>query len=440
MPRPVVPTSALVPLPVLLAAALAFALLFAAEAVAIDLTRLRVRSDSYANLEALLRAYVAERRRMLRALRLAVTAVTVIAVVAATGQTGADVRPAAIAGTLVFIAVAAIRVAARLVARTRPEIAARALDAPTRLVQIAIAPFVALTAPVAAALRALGHRGSGEDPDPAEELIRLLEATDGEDEALTEERRMIRGVLELSGQTVRELMTPRTEITAISTQASLRDAVRVILDSGFSRIPLYEETMDRIVGVIYAKDLLAYVQSAAAAPPLATIARRPYLVPETRGANDLLADLRRDRVHMAIAIDEYGGTAGVITVEDLVEEIVGAITDEYDVVEVDVQRLSDAEAVVDAGLSIDDLNELFGTEIMPEEFDTVGGLIVTELGRLALPGDAVVAPARGDDDDRPRLRLEVITVAGRRVGKVHVERLEPGDEARETTEGAPSAP
>ena len=434
------PTSAFVSLPILLAAALAFALLFAAEAVAIDLTRLRVRGDSFANLEGLLRAYVTERRRLLRALRLAVTAVTVIAVVVATGGAGADVRPAAIAGAIVFIAIAVIRVAARLVARTRPEIAARVLNPPSRLVEVAIAPFVLLTAPVASALRVLGHPGSGEDADPAEELIRLLEATDGEDAALTEERRMIRGVLELSGQTVRELMTPRAEITAISTSASLRDAVRVVLDSGYSRIPLYEQTLDRVVGVIYAKDLLAYVQPGSTPPQLALIARRPYLVPETRGANDLLADLRRDRVHMAIALDEYGGTAGVITVEDLVEEIVGAITDEYDVVESDVQRLSDTEAVVDAGLSIDDLNELFGTEIVPDEFDTVGGLIVTELGRLALPGDAVVAPSPNDDDDRARLRLRVMTVSGRRVGKVHVEHLEAGEGAGETPDGTPGAP
>ena len=432
-------TDLLLPLPVLLAAAAAFALLSAAEAVAIDLTRLRIRTDSYANLEALLRAYVSERRRLLRALRLAITAVTVIAVIAATTEAGVDVRPAAISGAIVFVVVAAIRVGVRLVARTQPEVAARTLDAPMRLVETLIAPFIALTAPVANVLRALGHTGSGEDPDPAEELIRLLEATDGEDEVLTEERRMLRGVLELSGQTVRELMTPRAEVTAVSAETSLTEVIHVIIDSGFSRIPLYDGTLDNVVGVVYAKDLLAYTRRAESAPPLRSIARRPYLVPETRRANDLLADLRRDRVHMAIALDEYGGTAGVITVEDLVEEIVGAITDEYDVVDIDVQRISDRVAVVNAGLTIDDLNDLFGSEIVPDDFDTVGGLVVTTLGRLALPGDEVVAPPfdeEHEDGDRPHLRLRVLTLAGRRVGRVHVEVVDAPTDGGETANAA----
>ena len=236
----------------------------------------------------------------------------------------------------------------------------------------------------------------------------------------------MRGVLEMSGQTVRELMTPRTDLTAVSTEASIGDAVRVIAESGFSRIPLYEESLDRISGVIYAKDLLAYLRTGDISPSLTDIARPPYFVPETKRANELLADLRRDQVHMVIAVDEYGGTAGVVTVEDLVEEIVGEIADEYDTEEVDVQSISKDEAIVDARLTIDELNELFAVDIGSEDFDTVGGLIFTLLGRLAAPGDEV--RAGGDDDEESgtgALELRVLSILGRRIKKVRVRRAEP---------------
>src|SRR5690606_22064286 len=156
---------------------------------------------------------------------------------------------------------------------------------------------------------------------------------------------------------------------------------------------------DRIIGVVYAKDLLAFFQSGDVRPELTQIPRPPYFVPETKRANELLADMRRDQVHMAIAVDEYGGTAGVVTVEDLLEEIVGEITDEYDVDEVDVQRISDDEAIVDARMTIDELNDLFDSEIHSDDFDTVGGLIFTLLGRLAVPGDEVRTSDNEDHDD-----------------------------------------
>jgi len=141
---------------------------------------------------------------------------------------------------------------------------------------------------------------------------------------------MMRAALELSNHTARELMTPRTDVTALPVAATFGEAMKVVASSGYSRIPLYEETLDTVVGVVYAKDLLGYVSSGNIAPRLVEVARPPYLVPETRRADELLTDLRRAQVHLAIVVDEYGGTAGVITVEDLIEEIVGEITDEYD--------------------------------------------------------------------------------------------------------------
>lgn len=417
-------------------AAILLALLAGAEAAAIEIARRRVRGGAFAGLAGLLRAYVAERQRLLRSLRTGITAATVIAMgAAATLVAGASGARALLAVLAVFAAVAGLRMAARRVAQSHPETAARRLDRPLRPLQVVLAPVAALLGLlVGAPLRALGQRATGEEMDPAEELIGLLEATDEQDAALLEERRMMRGVLELSGQTVRELMTPRTDVTAVSLEASFGDVMKLVADSGFSRIPLYEGSLDRVVGVVYAKDLLAYVRNGNVTPGLLEIARPPYVVPETKRAGELLADMRRDKVHMAIAVDEYGGTAGVITVEDLVEEIVGEITDEYDTVDVDVQPVSPTEAIVDGSLTIDELNELFGTEIVPEDFDTVGGLVVTALGRLALPGDEVVVPRLEEDEEGrvPQLQLRVLTILGRRIKKVRVQPHSPTPERSPT--------
>ena len=406
-------TSLFLPISILIAAALAFAILSAAEAVATDLVRLRVRSDPHANLEGLLRAYVSERRRVLRALRLAITAVTVIAAVAAVAETGAGMALAATAGALVFVGIAALRVSARLVARTRPGRAARVLDAPLRLVQIAIVPLLAITAPVAAALRALGHTGSGEDPDPAEELIQLLEATDGTDEALTEERRMIRGVLQLSGQTVRELMTPRSDITAISSDMTFREVVRVILDSGYSRVPVYEETLDRIVGVIYAKDLLPSLGADPAPADWHPLIRSVGFVPEAKRLDRQLRDFQRSASHLVVVVDEFGGTSGIVTLEDVLEQIVGEIRDEYDTDEVaPVQPLPEGGWVVQGGVPLADLEAQLGHAFAREDVSTVGGLVLTLFGRVPRPGETLLLDGfRLTVDQVVRRRIRRVTLA-----------------------------
>jgi len=281
-----------------------------------------------------------------------------------------------------------------------------------------------LGAPARGLLRAFGRSGELREDDPARELLAVLEAPSDPavQESLSEERRMMRGILEMSEQTVREVMSPRIDIVAVSTDASIGDVMKIIIDSGFSRIPLYEETVDRIVGVLYAKDLLAYLQTGAARPSLQDIARPPYFVPETKRADQLLADLRRDQTHMAIVVDEYGGTAGLVTVEDVLEEIVGEIVDEYDTEAVEIERVSEHEAIVDARLPIDDLNELFSTAIQNEDFDTVGGLVFSLLGRLATPGDRVESPESG-------LTLQVLSVAGRRIRRVRITQSAAMDEA-----------
>ncbi|MEX1021964.1 MAG: hemolysin family protein [Dehalococcoidia bacterium] len=422
----VLDTISLTSLIIAIGAGVLFAVTVSAEASNVVLARRRLRGVSAPGLAPLLRTYVRERQRLLRHLRAAVSLTTVTLTSALVIVfDGVEWTRVVLAAVVALLIISVVRAASRIVVLTHPDAAAQRLEVPARVLQVVFRPISwLLSAPAALPLRALGLRGTSEAIDPAEELVGTLEAAD-DDVVLIEERRMIRGVLEMSDQTVRELMTPRTDVTALSTEASFGDVMRLVSKSGYSRIPLYEESLDRIVGVIYAKDLLAYVQNGNVTPNLVDIARPPYVVPETKRANELLADMRRDQVHMAIAVDEYGGTAGVITVEDLVEEIVGAITDEYDVVAVDVQHISDDEAVVDASLTIDELNDLFQTGIHSEDFDTVGGLIVTELGRLAVPGDEVVVPSAEElPEDEAALRLRVMSILGRRIKKVNVQRYE----------------
>jgi putative hemolysin len=433
-------TSSITPAVTIVIAAAVLALFSAAEASIVSITRRRIRGVSAPGLPGLLRVYVRERQRLSRALRhgfvittVAVTSASVVLALAGASPTWTRIIVSALAALL---GVSIVRNAVRTIVRARPEAWAPRLERPLRIAEAILLPAGWLLSALGTLpLRMLGWRDDGEDVDPAEELIGMLEAAEQEqDAALLEERRMMRGVLEMSTQTVRELMTPRTDVTAVSTEASFGDVMRLISDSGYSRIPLYDGSLDRIVGVVYAKDLLAYVMNGNITPRLTDIARPPYLVPETKRANELLADMRRDKVHLAIAVDEYGGTAGVVTVEDLVEEIVGAITDEYDTEVVEVEQVSEDEAVVDAALTIDELNELFGTEIRSEDFDTVGGLIVTSLGRLAVPGDEVIAPRLEEvEDGNSAVALRVLSILGRRIKKVRVHRIVPTEEERVET-------
>jgi CBS domain containing-hemolysin-like protein len=228
-----------------------------------------------------------------------------------------------------------------------------------------------------------------------------------------EERAMIRGIIKLVGTAAREIMVPRIDIVAVDTEDTVEDVMALIIERGYSRIPLYEGTIDNVVGILYAKDFLRYFSRGAQPPSLKDIARPPYFIPESKKVDELLSEMRANRVHIAIVVDEYGGTAGLVTIEDLLEEIVGEIEDEYDRSEVTIERISPDEAILDARVSIDDLNEIFGLAIEGEDFDTVGGFVYHLLGRVPTSGDEVCADG---------LRLRVLNVIGRRIKKVRIVR------------------
>jgi putative hemolysin len=260
------------------------------------------------------------------------------------------------------------------------------------------------------------------------EELRLIIEQGGEQGILeAEEEQMIHAVIELGDQRVHEVMVPRTSMVSLASEATIGEAIDAIVSEGHSRIPVFEGSIDEIVGIVYAKDLLPFLKAGAPdPPPLRSLLRTPVFVPESMSVDDLLHELQRRKVHIAIVLDEYGGTAGLVTIEDLLEEIVGEIQDEYDEEEPMIVRLSDDEARVDGRAAVDDLAALFETPVPLEdddEYDTVGGLIYHRIGGVPKPGDQVSLDG---------LTLTVESTDGRRVSKVLVvrsrEESEPEDD------------
>jgi CBS domain containing-hemolysin-like protein len=290
-----------------------------------------------------------------------------------------------------------------------------------------IALFRAIFGPVAAAinqgLASVVQISTDDEEDETQELLRLAEIETGGEPIEEEERQMIRGIIEMEDTIAREIMAPRIDIIALDETETIDDALKLIVDKGLSRIPLYNETIDNVVGIVYAKDLLRCITENRR-PTLQEIARPPYFIPESKRVDELLAELRQSKVHIAIVVDEYGGTAGLVTIEDLLEEIVGEIQDEYDREEAPIERVNEQEAILDARVGMYALSELFEFEPDEEEqdYDSVGGFVYHHLGKVPVAGDEV----RVDD-----LTLRVLSVLGRRIKKIRVTRHE--DYATATT-------
>ncbi|HWG61005.1 MAG TPA: hemolysin family protein [Streptosporangiaceae bacterium] len=235
------------------------------------------------------------------------------------------------------------------------------------------------------------------------------------------ERAMIRSVFELGDTIVREVMVPRTDIVFVERDKTLRQALTLALRSGFSRIPVVGENEDDVIGIAYLKDLVTRTREAPemeSVQEVETVMRPATFVPESKPVDELLREMQQFRIHLAIVIDEYGGTAGLVTIEDILEEIVGEITDEYDQEQPTVEWLSADQARVTARLPVTDLEELFDVHVEAEDVETVGGLLAHALGRVPIAGS--VATVAG-------LRLTAESLAGRRnrIGTVTVERAGP---------------
>ena len=231
------------------------------------------------------------------------------------------------------------------------------------------------------------------------------------------ESRMIDGILSLEEMTVRDIMVPRLDVVALERRATAREVIDMIIEKGHSRLPIYQENLDRILGVLYVKDLLPFVIGNTDRLSLLDLIRPAYVIPESKKLPELFTDLKRMRIHVAIVTDEYGGTAGLVTIEDILEEIVGEIQDEYDFEEEQLVAAGDDAVVADGRVPMEDLEEALGIEFEEDEdFSTLGGFVHKHLGRLAVAGDAFEAEG---------VHVEILSVERHRVRKMRVTRMIP---------------
>ncbi len=264
---------------------------------------------------------------------------------------------------------------------------------------VALAPVVRFLAliltPITASLRRIGGGAvpKGASPESiflSEDGLRfLLQASNEESIIEDEEKEMIASIFEFSDKLVREVMVPRIDVAAVAIDAPMLQALDMILKAGHSRIPVYRDSIDNVQGVLYAKDLLKYLRDARTDTPLAKIVRPAYFIPESKKVDELLQELQKRKVHIAVVVDEYGGTAGLVTIEDLLEEIVGEIQDEYDAEEPTIEAVDANEYLFDARVPIDEVNKLLGVELPTEGGDTLGGFIYSHLGKVPALGDRI---------------------------------------------------
>ena len=224
-----------------------------------------------------------------------------------------------------------------------------------------------------------------------------------------DEKELLASVFEFGDKLVREVMVPRIDVASVPVDLPMLSALDIILKAGHSRIPVYNLSVDNVVGVLYAKDLLRYLRDGRTDVSLEKILRPAYFVPESKKLDELLSELQVRRVHMAIVVDEYGGTAGIVTIEDLLEEIVGEIQDEFDAEEPTVEAVADDQFLFDARVPLDEVNKLLGVELPADGGDTLGGFIYSQLGKV---------PAVGDTIEHESVKVEVLSVAGRRIKQV----------------------
>ena len=292
---------------------------------------------------------------------------------------------------------------------------ARVLVRPVRNAAWLLRPIVwSLGAVTNFLVRLIGGQIKHRGPFVTEEELRLLVSV-GEEEGVLEEEEteMIHSIFEFADTTVREVMVPRIDMVTLEADATVDEAVDLALQAGFSRIPVYKESIDDIVGVLYTKDMLKQLREDHNTLPIRDLVRPAYFVPETKKLDDLLREIQQKRVHMVIVVDEYGSVAGLVTIEDLVEEIFGDIQDEYDREEKLYEQVSENEYIFNAKINIDEFNELMDTKLDNTGYETLGGFLYAQLDKIPVVGDTI----KFND-----LTFTVLTTRGRRITQVRVVR------------------
>jgi len=332
-------------------------------------------------------------------------------------------------GVMLLVSFVAIGVAPRTLGRQHSERVALLSAGPLALVTTILGPLPRLLILVGNVITP--GKGFREGPFSTEtELRELVDLAEASAVIESGERRMIHSVFELGDTSAREVMVPRNDVVYVERHKNLRQTMSLFLRSGFSRVPVIGENLDEVVGFAYLKDI---VRRDFEAPEveftqrIEEVMRPAHFVPDSKPVDALLSEMQANRQHIAVVVDEYGGTAGLITIEDVLEEIVGEITDEYDEEEIEVEVLPSGTTRVSSRYPIDDLDELFGFDVVEEDVDSVGGLMAKHLGRVPIPGSHVEAHG---------LRFEAERASGRRnkIGTVLISRVEP--EPAPTEEGS----
>ncbi len=303
----------------------------------------------------------------------------------------------------------------------------------TDRVALALAPLIVtlgrLFGPVAKGLVKVANlimpgKGLPEGPFITEhELRALAEVASDEEQIQEEEKELIHSIFEFGDTIVREVMVPRPDIEAIESDKTLRDVQAAVLEHGYSRIPVFTDDLDNVIGIAYAKDVLKALYQGKDDVPLADVVREARFVPESKRVADLLREMQQEKFHIALVTDEYGSVSGLVTLEDLLEELVGEITDEYDTEEPEIEQVADGVYRVDGKMSIDEVNEILDVELPDEEWDTVGGLMLGLIGSIPDQGDEVVFQ---------NLTFAAEKIDGRRIVKILITRE--GDQAEESAD------
>ena len=294
-----------------------------------------------------------------------------------------------------------------------------------RIISVILTPIVFLLTKLSDVIVKFSKKDDDDIPTITEDEFRILVDVGQEEGVFDEsESEMINSIMEFDEIVVKEIMVPRIDIVGLDGEENVNEALRLIIDGGHSRIPVYEDSIDNIIGILYAKDIFAHMNEDFETLQVKSLIRNAYYIPETKKVDDLLDELRMKKVHMAIILDEYGGTSGLVTIEDLLEEIIGDIQDEYDVEEDLIVMHSDTVLVADARTPIHDVEEAFDIELDEEilddsEADTIGGIAFEHLGGI---------PEKGDEVTVDRFHIRVVDVQGRRVAKVEVTLLPPKEE------------
>ncbi|TFH37661.1 MAG: HlyC/CorC family transporter [Anaerolineales bacterium] len=263
-----------------------------------------------------------------------------------------------------------------------------------------------------------------------EEIMTLVDAGEEDGVIEEEEKAMIYSIFQLGNTLAREVMVPRIDLMAFNEDTSLENATETLLRTGHSRAPVYAESIDNVIGLVYIKDLLAAWHAEDLDKNVGDLLREAYFVPEAKKVDDLLAEMQVKRVHMAIVVDEYGGTAGLVTIEDIVEEIVGEIRDEYDFAEeLAYEQVQENVYMFSGGIDLDDVNLLTGAQVPKEMSETLGGFIYSQLGKVPAPGEVV---------DAGGLRFVVEEVVGRRIRKIRAEKLETAETEKDSHANNPA--